>query len=64
MKNICLVLFIFLTQNLPSKSANAQNLAQQQNFTVVDDVVVKLNTLETSLNKLNENLIKLDSLKK
>lgn len=64
MKNICLVLFIFLTQNLSSKSANAQNLAQQQNFTVVDDVVVKLNTLETSLNKLNENLIKLDSLKK
>lgn len=64
MKNICLILFIFLTQNLPSKSVNAQNLAQQQNFTVVDDVVVKLNTLETSLNKLNENLIKLDSLKK
>lgn len=63
MKNICLILFIFLTQNLPSKSVNKEILLEKQNSTVVDDVVIKLNTLESSLNHLNENLIKLDSLK-
>lgn len=63
MKNICLILFIFLTQNLPSKSVNKEILLEKQNSTVVDDVVIKLNTLESSLNQLNENLIKLDSLK-
>ncbi len=63
MKTILLILLCLIVSPISVGSSTVKNTTFVENDDAMEKVVYKLNSLETSLNTLNENLIKLDSLR-
>lgn len=62
MKTILLILLCLIVSPISVGSSTIKNATFVEDD-AMERVVYKLNSLETSLNTLNENLIKLDSLR-